>query len=142
MSHPPLVDEPGQGSPIGARVRPESHRLRGARPSLPLPHSGVINAPRRTRRHPIQVHGDLAKGGDQGTSLLHAKEIWGLMGGFWNRKTPTFTFITGGIVDVGLFIAASGGSRFGYWPPAVLLVVGILAVVNNFRIDRVERERR
>ncbi|MDQ0028776.1 hypothetical protein J2S89_000584 [Arthrobacter bambusae] len=63
------------------------------------------------------------------------------MASFWNRKTPAFTFIPVGIVDVGLFIAASGGSRFGYWPPTVLLVVILLSVVNNFRIDRLERER-
>jgi hypothetical protein len=63
------------------------------------------------------------------------------MARFWNRKTPAFSFITVGIVDVGLFIAASGGSRFGYWPPTMLLVVILLSAVNNFRIDRAERER-
>lgn len=65
----------------------------------------------------------------------------GPMSRFWNRKTPAFTFIAVGIVDVGLFIAASGGNRFGYWLPAILLVVILLSVVNNFRIDRADRRR-
>jgi CHASE2 domain-containing sensor protein len=68
------------------------------------------------------------------------KANWGLMARFWNKKTPAVSFITVGIVNVGLFIAASGGSRFGYWPPTILLVAILLAVVNNFRIDRAERE--
>jgi hypothetical protein len=42
---------------------------------------------------------------------------------------------------VGLFIAASGGGRFGYWLPTLLLVVIVLSVANNYRIDRLERER-
>lgn len=63
------------------------------------------------------------------------------MGGFWNRKTPVITFILVGVVDIGLFIAASGGGRFGYWPAAMLLAVILLTFVNNFRIDRAERER-
>lgn len=69
------------------------------------------------------------------------KKNWGPMTRFWNRKTPAFTFIAVGIVDVGLFIAASGGNRFGYWLPTILLVVILLSIVNNFRIDRAERGR-
>ena len=63
------------------------------------------------------------------------------MAGFWNRKTTAYTFIPVGIVDVGLFIAASGGIRFGYWLPTILLVVILLSVLNNFRIDHAERGR-
>lgn len=63
------------------------------------------------------------------------------MAKFWNKKTPALSFIPVGVVDVGLFIAAQGGNRFGYWLPTILLVVILLAVVNNFRIDRAERER-
>jgi len=43
-------------------------------------------------------------------------------------------------VDVSLFIAVSDDSRFGYWPPVILLVTILLTILNNFRIDRMEAQ--
>jgi hypothetical protein len=63
------------------------------------------------------------------------------MARFWNKKTPAVTLILFGIVDVSLFIAVSADSRFGYWPPAILLVTILLTIVNNFRIDRMEAKQ-
>ena len=60
------------------------------------------------------------------------------MARLWDKKTPTVTFILFGIVNVGVFIAADH-SRFGYWPPAILLLAILLTAVNNLRIDRAER---
>jgi hypothetical protein len=62
------------------------------------------------------------------------------MGGIWNKKTPTVSLILFGIVDVSLFIAVSDDSRFGYWPPVILLVALLLTIFNNFRIDRLEAD--
>ena len=85
----------------------------------------------------------MAKSEDRETNAPSTTEAnWGPMARFWNRKTPALSFIPVGIVDVGLFIAASGGNRFGYWLTTILLVVILLAVVNNFRIGRAEREGR
>ena len=64
------------------------------------------------------------------------------MAGFWNKKTPTLTLVLFGIVDVSLFIAVSEDSRFGYWPPVILLVAIDLTIFNNFRIERLEAEDR
>lgn len=62
------------------------------------------------------------------------------MGRIWNKRTPILSLILFGIVDVSLFIAVSDDSRFGYWPPMILLGAILLTIFNNFRIDRLEAE--
>jgi hypothetical protein len=62
------------------------------------------------------------------------------MASFWNKKTPTVSLILFGVVDISLFIAVSDDSRFGYWPPVILLVAILLAILNNLRIERMEAQ--
>jgi hypothetical protein len=62
------------------------------------------------------------------------------MDSFWNKKTPTLSLILFGVVDISLFIAVSDDSRFGYWPPVILLVTILLTILNNLRIQRMEAQ--
>jgi hypothetical protein len=45
-----------------------------------------------------------------------------------------------GVVDIGLFITVSDDSRFGYWPPVILLVTFPLTILNNLRIQLMEAQ--
>lgn len=63
------------------------------------------------------------------------------MASFWNKKTPPVTLILSAIVCISLFIAVSEDSRFGYWPPIVLLAAIAFTIVNNRRIDRLEARK-
>lgn len=58
------------------------------------------------------------------------------MAEFWNKETPNVSLILFGIVDICLFVAAVGDTRFGYWPPVILLVAILLTLLNNVRIRR------
>lgn len=63
------------------------------------------------------------------------------MARFWDKKTPPVTLILSGIVCISLFIAVSDDSRFGYWPPMVLLAAIVFTIFNNRRIDRLEARK-
>ncbi|GAA5202038.1 hypothetical protein GCM10023346_47890 [Arthrobacter gyeryongensis] len=58
------------------------------------------------------------------------------MAEFWNKETPNVSLILFGIVDICLFVAATDDTRFGYWPPVILLVAILLTILNNVRIRR------
>lgn len=63
------------------------------------------------------------------------------MTGFWNKKTPGLTLFLFGVICATSYFAVSVSDPFGYWPPTILLVVLVLTILNNLRIDRARRAR-
>jgi len=55
---------------------------------------------------------------------------------FWNQKSPNVQLVWMAVLNIMLFFAVTEQSRFGYWPPVILLATLVFAVLNNIRIDR------
>ncbi|MDQ0028489.1 uncharacterized membrane protein YoaK (UPF0700 family) [Arthrobacter bambusae] len=58
---------------------------------------------------------------------------------FLNRRTPNTSLIPVSIIAVGLLIATLGGPHI--WIPIVLVAAIVLAVANNWRLDRSKKKR-
>jgi hypothetical protein len=55
---------------------------------------------------------------------------------FWSQKSPFVQLVWLAGLDIILFLGVTDQSRFGYWPPVILLGTLIFALLNNIRIDR------